>query len=118
MQYLEWRCYGIPFPLYYRITNLTFYILGQDSTLKSFSTIHDSHNKNLGRASFNKTESKRSGLKRDKHMMPPVTAFASGKNVQPQSTRYSRLLIPFFLNQLAISLHLMESSLFDFSGGV
>ena len=47
--------------------------------MRSFSIIHDRHNKNLGRASFNKAETKKSGLKRDQHMMPMVTDFASGK---------------------------------------
>ncbi|XP_055956682.1 WD repeat-containing protein 36 [Patella vulgata] len=50
---------------------------GQDSTLRSFSTLHDKHNKNLGRASFDKAASKHSGLKKDLHMMPPITQFTS-----------------------------------------
>lgn len=50
---------------------------GQDSVLRSFSTIHDSENKSLGRASYNKAETKRTGLLKDKHMMPPITAFAA-----------------------------------------
>lgn len=50
---------------------------GQDSFLKSFSTIHDSENKSLGRASFNKAGTKRMGLQKDKYMMPPITAFAA-----------------------------------------
>ncbi|ESO94510.1 hypothetical protein LOTGIDRAFT_215492 [Lottia gigantea] len=50
---------------------------GQDSTLRSFSTIHDKHNKNLGRASFDKAASKHSGLKKDQYMMPPITDFTA-----------------------------------------
>lgn len=50
---------------------------GQDSTLRSFSTTHDKHNKSLGRASYHKKASKRAGLKHDKHKMPPIVAFAS-----------------------------------------
>ncbi|XP_041359034.1 WD repeat-containing protein 36-like isoform X2 [Gigantopelta aegis] len=50
---------------------------GQDSTLRSFSTIHEKHNKSLGRASYHKKASKKSGLKRDLHKMPPITQFAS-----------------------------------------
>ena len=51
---------------------------GQDSTLHSFSTLHESKNRSLGRASYNKKQSKKSGLKLDKYMMPPVTAFTAG----------------------------------------
>lgn len=54
------------------------FIIGQDSTMRMFSTVHDKYNKSLGRASFNKSETKRSGLKLDQHAMPPVTAFAAG----------------------------------------
>ncbi|KAK3090298.1 hypothetical protein FSP39_010724 [Pinctada imbricata] len=50
---------------------------GQDSTLQSFSTQHDKHNKSLGRASYNKSETKKSGLLKDKHMMPPITDFTA-----------------------------------------
>ncbi|XP_013379758.1 WD repeat-containing protein 36 isoform X1 [Lingula anatina] len=50
---------------------------GQDSTLRSFSTVHDRHNKSLGRASYNKAETKKTGLKLDQHMMPPITDFDS-----------------------------------------
>ena len=53
--------------------------VGQDSTLRSFSVVHDKHNKSLGRASYDKKESKKVGLKKDKYMMPPITQFASGK---------------------------------------
>ena len=51
---------------------------GQDSTLRSFSTIHDKHNKSLGRASYNKKATKKSTLKNDQHKMPCVTDFATG----------------------------------------
>uniref|UniRef100_A0A0B6Z6J4 Uncharacterized protein n=1 Tax=Arion vulgaris TaxID=1028688 RepID=A0A0B6Z6J4_9EUPU len=50
---------------------------GQDSTLRSFSTVHDKHNKSLGRASYHKKASKRAGLKLDKHKMPPIIKFAA-----------------------------------------
>jgi len=50
---------------------------GLDSTIRSFSTVHDKHNKNLGRASFHKKASKKLGLKLDKYKMPPVIKFAS-----------------------------------------
>ena len=62
---------------------------GQDSTLRSFSTVHDRHNKSLGRASFNKAETKKAGLKKDQHMMPPITEFDSGERISS---------IKFFLN--------------------
>ncbi|XP_069127390.1 WD repeat-containing protein 36-like [Argopecten irradians] len=55
---------------------------GQDSTMRSFSTIHDKHYKSLGRASYNKTETRKTGLKKDKHMMPPVTQFVSESSRQ------------------------------------
>uniref|UniRef100_A0A2C9KX08 Uncharacterized protein n=1 Tax=Biomphalaria glabrata TaxID=6526 RepID=A0A2C9KX08_BIOGL len=51
---------------------------GQDSTVRSFSTVHDKNNKNLGRASYFKKASKRAGLKLDKYKMPPVVRFAAG----------------------------------------
>jgi len=51
---------------------------GEDSTVRSFSTVHDSHNKSLGRASYNKAKTKKSGLQLDEHRMPPVIDFASG----------------------------------------
>ncbi|KAH9489302.1 WD repeat-containing protein 36 [Bulinus truncatus] len=50
---------------------------GQDSTMRSFSTVHDKNNKNLGRASYFKKASKRAGLKLDKYKMPPVVRFAA-----------------------------------------
>ncbi|XP_014666285.1 PREDICTED: WD repeat-containing protein 36-like [Priapulus caudatus] len=50
---------------------------GQDSVLRLFSTVHDRHNRSLGRASSNKKLTKKQGLKLDEHMMPPVTDFAS-----------------------------------------
>ena len=55
---------------------------GADSRLMSFSTVHDSHNKSLGRASFNKAETRRVGLRLDKHMMPAVVEFASSEAKQ------------------------------------
>ncbi|KAK7486461.1 hypothetical protein BaRGS_00022262 [Batillaria attramentaria] len=53
---------------------------GQDSTLRLFSTVHDKHNRSLGRGSFNKAETKRTGLKLDQHLMPPITTFAAESN--------------------------------------
>lgn len=50
---------------------------GMDSRLMSFSTVHDSRNKSLGRASFNKTESRKTGLRLDEHKMPPIVEFSS-----------------------------------------
>ncbi|XP_074642621.1 WD repeat-containing protein 36-like [Tubulanus polymorphus] len=55
---------------------------GQDSTLQSFSTVHDSKNRSLGRASYNKKESKKVGLKKDLNMMPPITDFTSESSRQ------------------------------------
>ena len=52
---------------------------GLDSCLMSFSTDHDRKNKSLGRASFNKMESRRSGLKLDQFMMPPIVDFCSNE---------------------------------------
>ena len=50
---------------------------GMDSCLMSFSTVHDSKNKSLGRASFNKLETKKTGLKLDQYKMPPIVEFTS-----------------------------------------
>ncbi|XP_046327932.2 WD repeat-containing protein 36-like [Haliotis rufescens] len=50
---------------------------GQDSLVLSFSTLHDKHNKSMGRASYNKKQSKKSGRRLDQHMMPPVTEFTA-----------------------------------------
>lgn len=49
---------------------------GQDSRLHLFSTIHDKHNKCLGRAYFNKNTK----VKKDLQLMPPVTVFAAESN--------------------------------------
>jgi U3 small nucleolar RNA-associated protein 21 len=50
---------------------------GRDSVLMSFSTVHDSKNKSLGRASFNKAETRKTGLRLDEHKMPPIVELAS-----------------------------------------
>lgn len=55
---------------------------GLDSVLMSFSTEHESKNKSLGRGSFNKKETKRSGLKLDQHKMPPIVEFSSSETKQ------------------------------------
>lgn len=55
---------------------------GLDSNLLCFSTEHESKNKSLGRASFNKIETKKSGLKLDQHKMPPIVDFASSEAKQ------------------------------------
>ena len=52
---------------------------GLDSCLMSFSTVHESKNKSLGRASYNKIESRRSGLKLDQHKMPSIVDFDSNE---------------------------------------
>ena len=45
----------------------------------SFSTEHESKNKSLGRASFNKKETKKSGLKYDQYKMPSIVDFNSNE---------------------------------------
>ena len=50
----------------------------------SFSTVHDSKNKSLGRASYNKVETKRTGLKLDTQMMPPILDFCSDETKQSE----------------------------------
>uniref|UniRef100_A0A8D0HH66 WD repeat domain 36 n=1 Tax=Sphenodon punctatus TaxID=8508 RepID=A0A8D0HH66_SPHPU len=50
---------------------------GQDRTLQSFSTVHESFNKSLGRGSINKKKSKKQGLQYDTRALPPITTFAS-----------------------------------------
>lgn len=62
---------------HYGTDGSTILSAGQDSTLRSFSTVHDKHYKSLGRASYNKTETRKSGLKNDQHKMSPITQFAS-----------------------------------------
>ena len=63
---------------YYGNQGHTILSAGQDSTLHSFSTVHENQNKCLGRASYNKKATKKTGLKADQHMMPPITAFSAG----------------------------------------
>ena len=55
---------------------------GLDSCLMSFSVDHDSKNKSLGRASFNKIETRKSGLRLDEYKMPPVVDFSSEETKQ------------------------------------
>lgn len=50
---------------------------GQDGTLQSFSTVHESFNKSLGHGSINKKKSKKKGLRFDTMKLPPITTFAS-----------------------------------------
>lgn len=50
---------------------------GQDSTLQSFSTVHERFNKSLGRGSINKKKSKKKGLQYDTLKLPPIITFAS-----------------------------------------
>ncbi|XP_053150733.1 WD repeat-containing protein 36 isoform X2 [Hemicordylus capensis] len=49
----------------------------QDGTLQSFSTVHESFNKSLGRGSINKKKSKKKGLRYDTMALPPITTFAT-----------------------------------------
>ncbi|XP_064607186.1 WD repeat-containing protein 36-like [Liolophura sinensis] len=62
---------------YYGDKGQTILSAGQDSTLRSFSTVHEKHSKSLGRASYNKSNSKKSGLKNDRHRMPSVVELAA-----------------------------------------
>ena len=74
--------------------------VGQDSTLQSFSTVHDSENRSLGRASYHKAESKKSGLREDQYMMPPIIQFASGqllKTVTQGFANYSAMCFHCFV---------------------
>lgn len=48
----------------------------------SFSTDHDSKNKSLGRATYNKAETRRRGLKYDEYKMPPIIDFSSNESKQ------------------------------------
>ncbi|KAG1680276.1 WD repeat-containing protein 36 [Nymphon striatum] len=50
---------------------------GQDSTLRTFSTIKDHLNKNLGQASYNRKAAKRKSVKMDQKKMPPIIDFTS-----------------------------------------
>lgn len=51
---------------------------GQDSTLRTFSTVKDHLNKNMGQASFNRKAAKRKSVRLDPKKMPPITDFTSG----------------------------------------
>ncbi|KAK2173340.1 hypothetical protein NP493_883g01001 [Ridgeia piscesae] len=62
---------------YHGNTGQTLLTAAQDSTLRSFSTVHDRLDRSLGRASYNKKATKRLGLKNDTYMMPPIIDFAS-----------------------------------------
>ncbi|CRK95005.1 CLUMA_CG008491, isoform A, partial [Clunio marinus] len=51
---------------------------GEDSSLRIFSTISETLNASLGRASYNRTASKKlNKLEEDHHLMPPITQFTS-----------------------------------------
>ena len=50
---------------------------GQDSCLMSYSLEYDSKNKSLGRGSYNKQETRKTGLRLDEHKMPPIVDFCS-----------------------------------------
>lgn len=55
---------------------------GQDSTMRSFSTVHDSQNKSFGRASFNKAITKKKTLKHDELKMPYIVDFVAESSRQ------------------------------------
>jgi U3 small nucleolar RNA-associated protein 21 len=52
---------------------------GSDSCLFAFSTEHDSKNKSLGRALYNKIEAKKAGrsVSAEKYLMPPIVELSS-----------------------------------------
>ncbi|XP_072924345.1 WD repeat-containing protein 36 isoform X1 [Hemitrygon akajei] len=50
---------------------------GQDGTLQSFSTIHESSNKSLGQGRMNKKKIKTRGVNYELMNLPPITTFAS-----------------------------------------
>lgn len=50
---------------------------GLDSTLRSFSTIGENLNKNLGQASFDRKKAKKLGILKDPGKMPPICEFTS-----------------------------------------
>jgi hypothetical protein len=43
----------------------------------SYSLEYDSKNKSLGRGSYNKQETRKTGLRLDEHKMPPIVDFCS-----------------------------------------
>lgn len=55
------------------------YVTAQDSTMRSYSTVHERHNKSLGRASYHKNLSKKNSLKFDQHKMPYIVNFVAGR---------------------------------------
>ncbi|XP_030844330.1 WD repeat-containing protein 36 [Strongylocentrotus purpuratus] len=50
---------------------------GQDGTLKSFSMVHDKHNKDLGVAAYDKAPGKKKDSKKGWKHMRPITCFAA-----------------------------------------
>lgn len=62
---------------YYGKKGKTILSAGQDSTLKSFSTLHDKYNKDLGMAAYNKTLGKRKVSNKEARRMRPITCFAA-----------------------------------------
>ncbi|XP_072173327.1 WD repeat-containing protein 36-like [Diadema setosum] len=65
---------------YYDKMGTTILSAGQDSTLKSFSTVTDKANKDLGMAAYNRTMGKKKGSRREMRRMRPITAFAAEKS--------------------------------------
>ncbi|XP_038068036.1 WD repeat-containing protein 36-like [Patiria miniata] len=53
---------------------------GQDSTLKSFSTLHEKHNKDLGQANLKKTLGNKKGVLKQRFKMAAITHFAAEKS--------------------------------------
>ncbi|XP_071800159.1 WD repeat-containing protein 36-like [Asterias amurensis] len=53
---------------------------GQDSSLKSFSTLHEKHNKDLGQANLKKKLGNRKSNLKQRYKMAPITQFAAEKS--------------------------------------
>ena len=53
---------------------------GQDSSLKSFSTLHEKYNKDLGQANLKKKLGNRKGVLKQGFKMAPITHFAAGRH--------------------------------------
>lgn len=55
----------------------TILTAGEDSVMRTFSTVTDILNKSLGQASWNRKAAKRKGVAQDTQKMPPITGFTS-----------------------------------------
>ena len=76
LYYREGHSLPVSYISFYDYSGDSFLSSSADGTVRSFSTLSQRLNKNLGTASFNRKLAKSVGVKRDPNKMPPVTDFA------------------------------------------